>query len=195
MTSTDARTTVSRRTALAGLSAGGLGLALATHGRSAVAQDASAAPMAGHPLVGTWMAMTPFGASPETLSADGSFVAGPPIIEPAADGGVQYLGPAIGVWESTGDRTGSFTFVQALGDATGAYTGTLTIDGHLEASEDGQSFVDDSPETTITIRDTANAVLQVIHPYEPGSSTPPVTAIRMAVGQPGFPESTATPTP
>src|SRR5829696_6520147 len=169
MTTSNTRTTVTRRTALAGLGAGGIGLAVAARGHTAAAQD-TPPDLAGHPLVGTWMAITPFGASPETLSADGSFVAGPPVIGPGAAGGVQYLGPAIGVWESTGERTGSFTFVQALGDATGAYTGTLTIDGHLDASDDGQSFVDNSPETTITIRDAANAVVQVIHPYEPGST-------------------------
>jgi hypothetical protein len=161
------------------------------------AQDATAESLAGHPLVGTWLAITPFGASPETFSADGSFVAGPPIAEPGADG-VQFLGPAIGVWESTGPRSGRATFVQALAGATGAYTGTLTIDAHLDVSEDGQSFVDDSPETTITIRDTAHAVVQVIKPYEAGDgSVPPVTAIRMAVGAPGFPAGTpgtATPT-
>ena len=50
---TDHRTesTVSRRTALAGLGAGGLGVALAaTSARHATAQDAE---MANHPLVGT----------------------------------------------------------------------------------------------------------------------------------------------
>jgi hypothetical protein len=181
--------TTNRRIALAGIGAGAVAAAVAGRGRSVAAQEGAA-----DPLVGTWMAMTPFGASPETLSADGSFVAGPPAIGLGA-AGVQYLGPAIGVWDSTGERTGRFTFVQALGDAAGAYAGTLTIDGHLEASEDGQSFVDDSPETTITIRDAANAVLQVIHPYEPGSTVPPVTGIRMAVGQPGLPDVAATPTP
>lgn len=57
--------------------------ALAAGGHTAAArQDAGS--MAGHPLVGTWLAITPFGASLETLSADGSFVAGPPIIEPSS---------------------------------------------------------------------------------------------------------------
>ena len=144
--------------------------------------------LSGHPLVGTWMAMTPFGASPETLSADGSFISGPPIIEPGPDGGVIFLGPGIGVWESTGERSGRATFVQALGDATGAYTGTLTIDAHLDVSEDGQSFVDNSPETTLTFRDANNVVTQVIHPYEASGGMPAVTAIRMAPGEPGFPE-------
>ena len=161
-------------------------------GRAAIgtsAQDETAS-LAGHPLVGTWMAMTPFGASPETFAADGSFSAGPPIIEPGSNGGVLYLGPAIGVWKSTGERTGSATFVQALGDASGAYTGTLTIDANLAVSEDGQSFVDNFPETTLTFRDAGNNVLQVIHPWAAGSTTPPVTGQRMAVGDPGLPPAT-----
>jgi hypothetical protein len=187
---------LSRRSALAGLGAGGLGIALAATPRSGSAQDA-ATDLANHPLVGTWLAITPFGASPETFAADGSFVGGPPIIGPGADG-VVFLGPAIGVWESTGDNSGSATFIQALGDATGAYTGTKTIDAHLMVSDDGQSFVDNSPETTITIRDAGNNVLQVIMPYAAADdSVPPVTAIRMTVGAPGLPVATpeaATPT-
>ncbi len=165
-------------------------------GRSVLGTSAQEADdLAGHPLVGTWMAMAPSGASPETFSADGSFVAGPPIIVPG-DGSPSYLGPAIGVWESTGPRSGHATFVQALGDAAGAYTGTLTIDAHLEVSEDGQAFVDDSPETTVTIRDAGNAVVLVIHPYEAGANgAAPVTAIRMAPGEPGFPPAAADATP
>jgi len=158
--------------------------------RGTAAQDATPTPLAGHPLVGTWLAITPFGASPETFAADGSFVAGPPIIE-AGDQGVTFLGPGIGVWESTGPRSGHATFVQALADATGAYTGTLTIDAHLDVGDDGQSFVDNSPETALTFRDAANNVVQVITPYQGGAGTvPPVTAVRMAVGAPGFPAGT-----
>lgn len=162
----------------------------ATHG--GFAQDETN-DLTGHPLVGTWMAMTPVGASPETLSADGSFVAGPPIIEPGGDGGL-FLGPGIGVWESTGHRSGHAPFVQALGDATGTYTSTLTIDAHLTVSDDGHSFVDDSPETTLTFRDASNAMVQVIRPYQAGDgSIPPVTANRMSVSEPGFPEPPFTP--
>jgi hypothetical protein len=180
---------VSRRTALAGLGAGGLGVALAAPGTRVAAQEASTDALAGHPLVGTWLAITPFGASPETFAADGT------VIE-AGDQGVTFYGPGIGVWTSTGERSGAFTFVQALGHADGAYAGTLTIDGHLDVSEDGQSFVDDAPETTLTFRDAQNNVLQAINPFKPGEgSLPLVTAIRMAVGAPGFPPGAAgTPT-
>src|SRR5690349_14031605 len=46
---------VSRRTALAGLSAGGIGLAMtATTGRSVAAQDASSTALVGHAMVGSW---------------------------------------------------------------------------------------------------------------------------------------------
>lgn len=52
MTASRMRNSVSRRTALAGLGAGGLGVALAA-ARPAAAQDA-AAEMAKHPIVGFW---------------------------------------------------------------------------------------------------------------------------------------------
>lgn len=152
--------------------------------------------LAGHPLVGTWLAMAPGGASPETFAADGSFIASPPILEAGSEG-VTFLSPLLGVWESTGERSGHFTAVQALSDASGAYTGSLTIDGYLDVSDDGQSFIDDGPETTLTFRDAANTVVAVVKPYEAGDdSVAPVTAIRMAVDAPGFPaETTAEATP
>ena len=158
-------------------------------GHGTFAQEATS-DLAGHPLIGTWMAMTPFGASPETFSADGSVVAGPPIIEAGPDG-VLFLGVGIGTWESTGERSGHATFVQALGGADGTYTGTLTIDAHLAVSDDGQTFIDNDPETTLTFRDAQNNVTQVITPYKGGDgSIPPVTANRMAPGEPGLPPAT-----
>ena len=159
-------------------------------GRGSLGSSAQEADtLAGHPLVGTWLAMVPSGASPETFAADGSFIASPPIIEPWPEG-VTLLSPLLGTWESTGERSGRFTAVQALSDPDGTYTGSLTIDGHLEVSEDGQSFVDDSPQTTLTFRDAANAVVAVINPYQDSdASIPPVTGIRMSVGAPGFPEA------
>src|SRR5215213_2274268 len=50
MNTSGTRKSVTRRTALAGLGAGGLGVALAASVRTAAAQDATAA----GPLVGTW---------------------------------------------------------------------------------------------------------------------------------------------
>src|SRR5689334_13437102 len=60
MTSLSPRTAITRRTALSAAGAGGLGLALAAAARPAAAQDASG-DLAGHPLVGTWLVMTPDG--------------------------------------------------------------------------------------------------------------------------------------
>jgi hypothetical protein len=145
--------------------------------------------LAGHPLVGTWLAMTPFGAAAETFSADGSFVAGYSATE-AGDEGTRFLSPGVGVWESTGENSGHFTSVQSITDATGTFIGSLTIDGYLDVSDDSQNFIDDSPDTTLTYRDGTGAVVQVIKPFEGGGEIVPVTGIRIDVGEPGFPEAT-----
>ena len=71
---------ISRRTALAGLGAGGLGLALSARGTSA--QDATA--MADHPMVGMWLAMAnpprrgedPQFPAPSLFAADGTVILG-----------------------------------------------------------------------------------------------------------------------
>jgi hypothetical protein len=149
------------------------------------AQDATPASLAEHPLVGSWVAMTPFGASAETFSADGSFIAGYPVIEQGPMGPASYSA-GIGVWESTGPRSGHFTSVQAITDETGASLGTLTIDGHLDVSEDGQHFIDDDPQTTLTYRDADGAVTAAISPFQGGGEVTPVTGTRMSVGESGI---------
>lgn len=53
MTTSNASQSVTRRTALAGLGAGGLGVAIAASVRGVAAQDATAE-MATHPIVGLW---------------------------------------------------------------------------------------------------------------------------------------------
>ncbi len=58
MTTPQRASSVSRRSALAGLGADGLGVALAATTRHAAAQDA-ATERAAHPLVGTWLAGPP----------------------------------------------------------------------------------------------------------------------------------------
>jgi hypothetical protein len=56
MTTRQPDRSLTRRTALAGLGAGGLGLALPHRGGAAIAQEGGA-DLAGHPLVGTWVVM------------------------------------------------------------------------------------------------------------------------------------------
>ncbi len=171
------------------------GIGAASHLSAATAaQDATPASLAGHPLVGSWVAMTPFGASAETFAADGSFVAGYPVVEQGPMGAA-YYSAGVGVWESTGPQSGRFTAVQAITDVNGTSLGTLTIDGHLDVSDDGQRFVDDSPETTLTFRDASGIVVAAITPFQGDGPIVPVTGTRMAVGAPGIPEAAANATP
>lgn len=134
-----------------------------------------------HPLFGTWMASTPGGPALSTFAGDGSVVMAVPA---TADGplGVVFVSSEVGTWERTGERSAHFTAVQLLSDAQGNLVGTLTIDGYPVVSEDGQTLLDDGTQATFTIRDAAGAVI------EENSGGPPITAVRMAVGAPGFAE-------
>jgi hypothetical protein len=190
-------TSLSRRTALAGLGAGGIGVALAAPGRIAAAQDASA-DLAGHPLTGTWLAMAnpaatdaPQFPAPSLFAADGTVL----LVFPATQVGPQgvvFNAPVMGVWEADGERRGHFTAVQLLSDANGASLGSITIDGYPEVSEDGQTFIDDGSKVMITIRDASGAIVDQILPTGAPAGRP-VTAVRMGVGAPGFPEVAASP--
>jgi hypothetical protein len=175
---------VTRRAALAGLGAGGIGAALAARGRVAAAQEVQSDAMANHPIVGAWMVTTPTGPALAVFSADGTNIQGVSTTQ-AGPQGVTFTGAQVGTWEPVDERRVHFTGVQLLTDATGAFVGSVTIDGHPQVSDDGQSFIDDAPETTITIRDAANTVRDVINPFPGG---PPATGVRMGVGAPGFPE-------
>jgi len=163
--------TVSRRTALAGIGAGGLGVAFAA--RTAAAQD-GAGDLAGHPLVGSWAVMTPGGVVPQLHGADGSIIAfyPPSYVDPML--GLTFQGPALGRWEADGERSGRFTFIQALSDAEGAYVGTAQLAAGIEASEDGQTW-SGTDDPRVIARDPANNVIldEVI------AIDPPVTATRI----------------
>jgi hypothetical protein len=174
------RPRLSRRTALSGVGAA-TALSLG-HLTGATAQDATPSAMATHPIVGAWMVTTPIGPSLAVFSADGTNIQGVPTAQ-AGPQGVTFTGAQVGTWEPTGPRSIHFTGVQLHTDANGTFTGTVTIDGHPRVSDDGQSFIDDAPETTVTVRDAANNIVAVI----PGPPAPPATGVRMGVGSPGFP--------
>ena len=150
-------------------------------------------------MTGTWLAMAnpplpedPQVAVPSFFGADGSVLLMFPLTQ-AGPQGVQFDSAYVGTWEADGDRRGHFTAVQVLSDANGTFLGTVTVDGYPEASEDGQTFVDDGSRVLITVRDPAGAVVAQF----PDTSGRPVTGTRMGVGSPGFPEGTpvaATPT-
>jgi hypothetical protein len=173
-------------------------LGLSSRVDHAAAQDTAAGATAGHPLVGIWLAMVPVtpGAPlvpiPSIYTADGQIVTAWPGTQAGAQG-VTFASSVVGTWERTGERAAHFTAVQVLSDANGAFTGTVTIDGHPTVSEDGQTFTDDAPESKLTVRDPAGTIVMVVGG---DGSFPPVTATRMGVGSPGFPPGTpATGTP
>src|SRR4051794_36316737 len=169
-------------------------LGFVSGGISIQAQEATPTAMSTHPIVGTWLAiLTGTGAAfAEVFGPDGSVVIG---FQPTESGdpiagadGVTYLGPGVGVWEATGPHSVAITVIQTLSDSTGATLGTLTIEDYLELSEDGQTFVADwSHGSMLTYRDTANVVVDT---FAVDPSFPALTATRMRVGAPGFPEGT-----
>jgi hypothetical protein len=71
----------------------------------------------------------------------------------------------------------------------GTYVGTLTIVGHPSISEDGQTFVDDSPDSYAIIRDPAGAVVMSTEEQH-ARVAQPLTATRFEIDNPGFPVST-----
>ena len=161
--------TTTRRTALAGLGAGGIGLAVAT-GRGQTARAAQTMSTADHPMQGMWLAMAnpprrgvdPQFPAPSLFAADGTVILGFVPAEIGMDDALQFSGSPMGVWEPYDERTAHFTVVQVLADATGKLAGSITIDGHPRASEDGLSFTDDGSLVTVTIRDAAGAVVRVV---------------------------------
>jgi hypothetical protein len=173
---------VTRRAALVGLGAGGIGVALTAGGRNTTAQDAASDAMANHPMVGAWMASTPSGLAPGIFFPDGTVIVSVPVTGNSPLG-TTYVSTQPGTWEPVSERGIHFTGVQLHSDVNGNYVGSITIDGHPVVSEDGQSLVDDSPETSATIRDAYGNVLEVLR------GGPPVTGVRMGVGAPGFPEA------
>jgi hypothetical protein len=154
----------------------------------AAAQEATSDATANHPIIGAWLVAAPTGTALAVFSADGTNIQGVPTAQ-AGPGGVTFTGAQVGTWEPLDERRIHFTGVQLLTDASGAFVGSVTIDGHPVVSEDGQTLVDDAPETTIAIRDATHTVIEVITPYPGG---PPATGVRMGVGAPGFPEGTPT---
>lgn len=146
---------VSRRATVAGL--GASGLALAAFSRSGSASQSAS--LADHPLTGSWAAMTPGGVVPQIHGADGSLIAAfpPNYVDPLL--GLTFQGPALGRWEADGERSGHFTFIQALSDAKGAYIGTFQLAAEIEVSEDGQTWSGSDNQPRAIVRDAANNVI------------------------------------
>jgi hypothetical protein len=171
---------LSRRAAIgsAGAIAGVLGLGSRISHTSA--QETTPDAMASHPIVGTWMVTTPAGLAMAVFFADGTNIQGLPATMPGPQG-VTFVSTQVGRWEPIDERSIHFTGVQLHTDANGTLVGTVTIDGHPTVSEDGQTLLDDNPESGPTIRDAEGNVVDVLR------GGPLVTGVRMGVGTPGLP--------
>ena len=180
-----------RRSVLLSAVSGALTGALATS-RTTTAQEATPSARANHPIVGAWLVMNPsdpLNTRPAIFAADGTLTVGYVPSSTDAERGVILQGTAIGVWEPTGERSVHLTYVQALADLNGTYLGTRTRDAYPEVSDDGQSFRDDGTQVHITVRDAANTIINESSGSADAASRQ-VHAIRMQVGNPGFPEGT-----
>lgn len=151
---------ISHRSALRGLAAGGLGLAVASRGPGALAQ-AQGDQSSLHPIVGTWLVRSETGHGLATFSADGSFAQDGPTSQ-LGPKGVVFASAIVGRWESTGPRSAHYTAVQMLSDGDGTFTGTITFDGHPMVIADGLSMLDNAPETAIVTRDASDQVVSVV---------------------------------
>ena len=186
-----------RRSVLLSAVSGALAGALTLGRSNKVSARQEPSSLAEHPMTGMWLAMAnpplpddPQVPVPSLLAADGTVLLMFPVTQKGPQG-VQFNSAYVGTWEPETERRAHFTAVQLLSDADGTFLGSVTVDGHPEASEDGQSFTDDNSMVMVTIRDAAGAVLQEVS----GAGAPPVTGIRMAPGAPGLPDGLAAGTP
>jgi hypothetical protein len=185
-----------RRSVLLSAISGALTGALTFDRANDVSARQAASSLAGHPMAGVWLAMAnqapgaPQVPVPSFLGADGTVLLVFPLTQVGMQG-VEFVSPYTGTWEADSDRRAHFTAVQLHSDASGAFLGSVTVDGYPEASADGQTFTDDNSRVMVTIRDATGAVVQQMS----GAGAPAVTGIRMAPGAPGFPESSGVGTP
>ncbi len=184
MTAHQSNRSVSRRTALAGLGASGLGVALAATMRQASAQEATPYPMAGHPLVGTWVVdRNP--ADPTEMPTTNVLTADGGLTDPSVG--------AAGVWAATGERTADFTLIAIFAELASYFF----VRGSLEVDAGGDTATATVSQTHVAADGT------VLDQLAQGTSTYLRLRIepQSAVGQPlaGFPTWTpappATPTP
>ena len=143
---------LTRRAALAGLGAGGLGAALVARGASA--QEATA-DRAAHPIVGLWTHVR----GPETPPGLRAFTA------IHGDGTLSSVhsfgGPGGGAAPDTGERSVRWILKYLnIADAPGQFVeGTVTVSGSLTVDEAGTTVTE---ESTVDIRTRDDAVVATI---------------------------------
>jgi hypothetical protein len=167
---TTSRTTdaLSRRTALAGLGATGLGLALAAATHHASAQDATPTAMAGHPMVGTWIIDRSPGDPTDAVTA---------VVYTADGGWIDPLVGAAGTWQATGPHSAAWTAIGLVGGGAGGYFALRTS---AEIDDAGMNFSgtasvtivapDGTVVTTISGGPMSHGVRLQVEPVEAGGT-------------------------
>lgn len=141
---------ISRRSALAGLGAGGIGLALANAARPANAQDASPTSLADHPFVGAWIVDRNPDDPTEiptynVVTSDGT------IIDPTVGG--------VGVWKATGPDTADFTLTGTITELSAYFLvrGSITVEEGGEHATNTYSSTIVAADGTVMEETTASA--------------------------------------
>jgi hypothetical protein len=176
---------LSRRSALAGLSAGSLGFFASRVATTAAPVSASS--LTDHPLTGLWLSHVALNgdgdetaAAPAFFGADGTAILVYPCAE-ATEDGTQIRGLALGTWAPIDDREARFTAVQVCFGADGSYQGTRTYDGYPIVSDDGASFAVKGEFDRLTIRDARNAIVASL-----AGARRAMIGTRMTPGNAGF---------
>jgi predicted lipoprotein len=157
---------VSRRAALAGLGAGGLGLALAATARGVAAQDATPGATAGHPIVGTWVIDRDVTGTTEV----------PVVVVFTADGGFIDPGQGVaGVWEPTGPRSAAKTIIPFVDGGAGGYVvvrATWEVDAGGDTMSGPASVTVVAPDGTVvaTSELSSRATRLRVDPIENGGT-------------------------
>jgi hypothetical protein len=184
----EAGSVLSRRTALTGLGAGGLGLVLA-----ATAQHVSAQDTANHPVIGLWQNKTTGPDSdvmPWTFSqfhADGSYL----------EWNGLGAGAALGIWRPAGERTVDLLFVYRDTDPTAQTEGlgTATFQMTVEVDEAGDALTfggdldlrDPAGNLLLAIPDATWTATRVTFDHNPATGstvTTPATPTTQRQGRP-----------
>lgn len=194
--------TLTRRSALAGLGAGSLGLLFGTSAAVAAptvetggSGSGEVVNAANHALTGRWLSRVALPSRPDVAVAvptffgtDGTVMMIFPGME-AEKRGIQVRGVALGCWDAVSADLGHFTAVQVLANLEGSYIGTVTIDGYAQIDEDGTGFTVRSEDNLFVVRDQADAVIEQLV----ASADYPMSGFRMRVGNAGFAVAAAAP--
>lgn len=175
MTAHQSSANLSRRHALAGLTASGAGLVLAAATHPVAAQEASPAPMATNPIVGTWVLTFVEPPMPPVVAvfhADGTFV-------------------DAGVWEPNGPNTVLHTWVHVFPPANNY----VVVSGNIEVDPSGESWTEDYSLMVVgadgTVLNTGGGSVHGarLHPVPPDQLNAPLDVVPTWTPAPATPTS------